>query len=357
LGSFGVLYALIHSETRSRLAAIAGAGLYAACYMPMQGWFDLGRVDSLFIFLLLLAIYCTRRAPILIAVLIWLVAFQVKQTILHWAESNHLLQAAAARYGVNVPQPEPMSAAKLVCILLSLILLNAFGLWTIRVSAHLSIRHWWLLWALMLAILYASYAARYEQCIWYPYDIPHLVLFGIATIFLLTNRPLPFVIAFAFDAPMRETSVFLIALALTVHFRSKAWRIAAAVCAILWTLTRLLAQHLYPNRAHQWNAVHWYNQIKPQHLPQLLSIAGFLWLPVWLGVKYLTRPERRALYAATAMILFTFFFATWNETRAWSEWTVLYAILAAVQIERTFAQASPVANSQNPSKPSQGPHA
>ncbi len=156
--------------------------------------------------------------------------------ILRWAESNHTLQTAAARYGVNVPQPEPMSAAKLASVLISLVLLNCFGLWTTRVSADLSIRHWWLLWVLVLAILYASYAARYEQCIWYPYDIPHLVLFGIATVFLLTGRPLPFVVAFCFDAPMRETSVFLIALALVVHFRSKPWRIAAGACAAVWTL-------------------------------------------------------------------------------------------------------------------------
>jgi hypothetical protein len=82
LGCFAVIYAIVYSETKSRLAAIAGAGLYAACYIPLQSWFDFGRVDSLFVFLLLLAIYCTRRAPILIAVIIWLVAFQVKQTIL-----------------------------------------------------------------------------------------------------------------------------------------------------------------------------------------------------------------------------------------------------------------------------------
>lgn len=82
LGTFGVIYAIIHSETRSRLAGLAGAGLYAACYYPLQAWFDMGRVDSLFVFLLLLAIYCTRRAPILVAVLVWLVAFQTKQTIL-----------------------------------------------------------------------------------------------------------------------------------------------------------------------------------------------------------------------------------------------------------------------------------
>jgi hypothetical protein len=257
--------------------------------------------------------------------------------VLHWAESNHVLQSVAARYGVNVPQAEPMSAAKLACILVSLVLVNAFGLWSIRASRQLSIRHWWLLWALLLAILYASYAARYEQPLWYPYDIPHLIVFGIATVFVLTDRPLPFLLAFAIDAPLRETSAFLIALAFLVHLRAKSWRVAIAACSVLWILSRLLAQHLYPTGAHQWNGLHWYAMIKPWHLPQLFSIAGFLWLPVWFGVKYLTRPERISLYAATAMIVFTFFFATWNETRAWSEWTVLFAILAAVQLERSFA--------------------
>jgi hypothetical protein len=82
LGSVGVIFALVHAETRSRLSALAAAGLFAASYHPLEAWFDLGRVDSLFIFLLLLAIYCTRRAPILLAVLVWLIAFQAKQTIL-----------------------------------------------------------------------------------------------------------------------------------------------------------------------------------------------------------------------------------------------------------------------------------
>jgi thiol:disulfide interchange protein len=81
--------------------------------------------------------------------------------------------------------------------------------------------------------------------------------------------------------------------------------------------------------------------IKPWHLPQLFSIAGFLWLPVWLAVRYLSKLERLALYGATAMIVATFYFATWNETRAWSEWSVLFAILASVQLERSFASPYP----------------
>jgi hypothetical protein len=256
--------------------------------------------------------------------------------ILRWAESNHLLQSVAARYGVFVHQPETMSAAKLACILISLVLLNAFGLWTIRVSRQLSIRNWWLLWALTIAILYASYAARYEQTLWYPYDIPHLVVFGVAIIFIFTDRPAAFTVAFALDAPLRETSIFLIPLALLVHLRSKTWRIAVAVSAAIWAAVHLLALHLYPNGAHSWNGLHWYNEIKPWHLPQLFSIAGFLWLPVWLGSRYLNRREHTALYVATAMVLLTFFFATWNETRAWSEWTVLFALLAAIEMERSF---------------------
>jgi hypothetical protein len=263
--------------------------------------------------------------------------------ILHWAEDDHLLQAAAARYGVNVPQPEPMSSAKLACVVLSLIFLNAFGLWTIRASRQLGIRHWWLLWALLLAILYASYGARYEQPLWYPYDVPHLILFGLVTIFILADRPLPFVAAFAIDAPLRETSIFLIALAFFVHMRSKAWRIAITACSVLWVIVRLVAMRLYPNGAHAWNGLHWYNQIKPWHLPQLFSIVGFFWLPVWLGIRYLHSRERIALYAASAMIFLTFFFATWNETRAWSEWTVLFAVLAALQLERSFAASLPPA--------------
>jgi len=261
--------------------------------------------------------------------------------LLRWAESNHLLQSAATRFALNVKQPEPMSAAKLACVIASLLFLNGFGMWTIRASRPLGVRHWWLLWALLLAVLYVSYGARYEQPLWYPYDIPHLVLFGLGTTFILVDRPLPFACAFLVDAPLRETSIFLIPVALLIHFRSRKWASIVAVCGFFWLLTRATAYHLYPSGTHQWNGVRWYSMMKPWHLPQLFSIVGFLWLPVWLGVKYLNRRERLALYGSTALMLVTFFFATWNETRAWSEWSFLFATLAAVQLERALEATQP----------------
>jgi hypothetical protein len=75
----------------------------------------------------------------------------------------------------------------------------------------------------------------------------------------------------------------------------------------------------------------------PWHWPQLLSIVGFLWIPVWLGVRYLPSKLQLVLYASTAAMLFSFFFSTWNETRVWSGWTVVFAILASTELEAKFS--------------------
>jgi hypothetical protein len=262
---------------------------------------------------------------------------------LRWAQGSHLLQQGAARYGKFVNLYEPMTAAKLACMLLGVVLLIALGLLTVRLSPRLGIRHRWLVWALMLVILYASYAARSEQALWYPYDIPHLALFGAATLFLLTEDLAPFAACMAVDIFVRETSLFLLLLALLLRFRSTAraqpaWRYTLAALFALWIFSRWLGQHLYPNNLFQPNAVPWYRMAAPWHWPQLLSIVGFLWIPVWLGKRYLSQTQRLALYGASALMLATFFFATWNETRAWSEWTVLFAILAATELETAFAQ-------------------
>jgi hypothetical protein len=254
-----------------------------------------------------------------------------------WAQSSHLMQAAARRFAKNLNQNEPMTAAKFACMALGIVLLCGLGLFTLRASAKLGLRHRWLLWAMLLVVLYASYAARFEQALWYPYDVPHLVLFGAATLFLLNDEPLPFAAIMAVDVFLRETSVFLIGIAFLVHFRSTRWRVTAVLTAALWGVSRLLGQHLYPANPFEPNAVPWYRMAAPWHWPQLLSIAGFLWIPVLLGRHYLSPRQRLTLYGATAAMLLTFFFATWNETRAWAEWSVLFAALAALELEAGFA--------------------
>ncbi len=90
-GTFAVIYIFVLRDTlgtgkRRHLAALAGAGLYGAAYPWTREWFDLGRLDALYIFLLLVALLCTRLSgeglnPVVAAVA-WTLAFLAKQTIL-----------------------------------------------------------------------------------------------------------------------------------------------------------------------------------------------------------------------------------------------------------------------------------
>jgi len=82
LGCFAAIYALVWTEVRRHLPALAAAGLYAGCYTLCQLWFDLGRLDSFFVLLVLLAMLCTRRLHPVIAAVAWALAFQTKQSIL-----------------------------------------------------------------------------------------------------------------------------------------------------------------------------------------------------------------------------------------------------------------------------------
>lgn len=105
LGSFGVIYAMVWKETRRWTAALVAVGLYASMYVIVLGWFDVGRVDSLSVFLFLLAVFATRRTHPLLAAVVWLLAFHSKQTFLplgfamflvEWQRPRRMLMGMAA---------------------------------------------------------------------------------------------------------------------------------------------------------------------------------------------------------------------------------------------------------------------
>lgn len=85
-GCLALIGALVWRETagpaKNRLlAAFSAAGLYALSYPLTRVWFDLGRVDSFYILLLLLALYCTRWLHPAVAAAAWTLTFLAKQTI------------------------------------------------------------------------------------------------------------------------------------------------------------------------------------------------------------------------------------------------------------------------------------
>jgi hypothetical protein len=95
---FAILGRLVHGETRSRAAGIAAAGLLAATYFAVGTWFDVARVDSLFLALSIAGLYAARRASrtggAVAAGLLLGAAFCTKQAAL--VESVAVLAALAA---------------------------------------------------------------------------------------------------------------------------------------------------------------------------------------------------------------------------------------------------------------------
>jgi hypothetical protein len=89
LGTFGVLFSLVRSDTRDRVAGLCAVGVFAATFRLTGAWLDIGRVDSLFLLLFLLAVLVARRGGqasswrrgVAIGALLFL-AFFTKQTAL-----------------------------------------------------------------------------------------------------------------------------------------------------------------------------------------------------------------------------------------------------------------------------------
>jgi hypothetical protein len=86
LGSLALIFDLVRKETGRAFPGLVAAGLFAATFRASGFWFDLGRVDSLFLLLLLAAIRIARfgrsgAACILAAACIGL-AFLTKQSAL-----------------------------------------------------------------------------------------------------------------------------------------------------------------------------------------------------------------------------------------------------------------------------------
>lgn len=87
IGSCIVLYLLAFFETRRSWFALLAPGFFVATYPLSAYWMDLGRVDSLFLFFLLLSVLLLRRAKhprmIVLAGVIAILAFFTKQ--IAWA--------------------------------------------------------------------------------------------------------------------------------------------------------------------------------------------------------------------------------------------------------------------------------
>ncbi len=80
---FALVFALVRHESRSGLYGLIAAGLFAATFRLGGGWFDLARVDSLFMALLLGGVLALRLRPTIagsaLAATLFFLSFMTKQ--------------------------------------------------------------------------------------------------------------------------------------------------------------------------------------------------------------------------------------------------------------------------------------
>ncbi|MBS1823391.1 MAG: DUF2029 domain-containing protein [Acidobacteria bacterium] len=79
-GCFAAIFFYVRRVTKDNFPALLASGLFAALYAQSGAWYDLGRVDMLYVFLLLLAIDASQRGLPVWSAIAFALAFQTKQS-------------------------------------------------------------------------------------------------------------------------------------------------------------------------------------------------------------------------------------------------------------------------------------
>ena len=197
---------------------------------------------------------------------------------------------------------------------------------------------WWLPATLTLSMFYVTYAARYEASLWYPYDVPHYAVFGMACLAVMEGAWWPVLLLFAIDMPIRESAIYLAPVCCAVAWaRGEARRgfVLAAAMFALWIPFRIYVTRLYAHNGSE-TGVHWHrlhdSLTNPVHWPQTASAFAFLLIPLVWGRARLSRAQRYFLGAALLCLFATLGFAVWPETRVFDEWVLPVAVLMTAEV-------------------------
>ncbi len=242
---------------------------------------------------------------------------------------------------------ETITAQKLASFLAGTVAL----ILTVAVALFYGLRRfptfWWLPPTLLLVMLYITQAARYEVTLWYPWDLPHALLFGSACLLILEGAWIPVMLLFLVDLPIRETAIFLVPLTLCVAWvrnQRKQGLVLAVLMLAAWIPFRSYILHRFAANPATEMGLHigenFHNVVNPSHWPQMLSAFGFLLLPLILGNRLLTPSQRAFLLGALPCLIVTLGYGMWYETRIFGEWLLPGAVLLTAEADRLFIARS-----------------
>lgn len=255
--------------------------------------------------------------------------------VLRWAEGSPIMAGAAQLFKQSSRGP-----VDLMMQIVNVSCLIAMGLVAVRLRNCFSpaaIYPWLAPW-LLLWIVLCEYVARQESRFYLPYDFVSALIFAVGILACVEYRPLPLLLILLVGSYNRETVICLLPIWLACNFDRSRWKVLSctAIGLLVWFGVRLQVRSWVKGPmlglALPWNVN--LAMLLPHHLPQVLSVGGFLVIPIWLGRK-LIRDKLliRTWLGSVPFVLSTLIFGWWNETRIFGELNVLFAITAATQFE------------------------
>ncbi len=266
--------------------------------------------------------------------------------VMRYANNNYWMTRMAAHFGDPFRNPDVLA--------LLLVDLAAFLLLGVVVSMfyrHLSQPHGarlsWLPFALVLWMASATYIVRFQEAIYFPYDLPAAFLFTLCVYLSYVRRYALLLPLFVLCCFNRETTIMVVPLVLiNMWFPSqpprKRWveGAIAITMIVVWLCIRGYFLRKYAGNGSDMGLTVSYNLhffASPQTWSQIASACGFL-LPVPLLFWHLL-PERRlraySLLIPTWLIIM-FLVGLLPESRVFGELIGLVAVLCTLIFERAY---------------------
>ena len=103
-----------------------------------------------------------------------------------------------------------------------------------------------------------------------------------------------------------------------------------------WIPFRFYIQHRFAGNFSELG-IHYKGVLtNPTHWPQVASAFGFMLIPMCMGNRLLSRPQRAFMLGALPCLLVTLNFGVWPETRIFGEWLLPAAVLMTAEVYQRF---------------------
>lgn len=264
--------------------------------------------------------------------------------IMRYANSAHGLQTLASRLRGPLHYPDVLAIAIVNLVALSLLAITVSVFYR-QLSPRGSLL--WMPYFLVLWMAVITYVVRFQEAIYFPYDLLAASLFTLGLYFCYRRSYLPLLVMFAVACFNRETVFLLIPLVVTNAFlrvrvgKSSItdWCYAMAM-SVVWIAIHIYLGHLYRNNVTELGfRIH--QNLKflasPQIWPQIASACGFL-LPVPFLFWNLLNDQRLRIYTMIipVWIVLMFFVGLLPESRIFGELIGFLSVLCTIIFERAY---------------------